>query len=227
MRTDHVDDPSEDALFRLISDLNDADNTFAAIQSDEDESAWFASAPVLDEGGYEAVIIGALLDRVPQSVLTMAVARQVVGMLGFCVAGTHPAAALVFLLLMDGPLGPVSMTTQNAMPPCAPGRTDTALAANSGSRNVGIAVGAALGRLVLPLADVRGAFPAGGLLRFGACTVLVGGLPLLGSPTPTGSPAFKTTTTHGGPLPRPTLTRSQHSPRFGGRSGSSPFSSPH
>ncbi|PNE40077.1 hypothetical protein AOB60_03335 [Streptomyces noursei] len=165
MRTDHVDDPSEDALFRLISDLNDADNTFAAIQSDEDESAWFASAPVLDEGGYEAAITGALLDRVPQSVLTMAVAKQAVGMLGFRVAGTHPAAALVFLLLMDGPLGPVSMTTQNAMLPCAPGRTDTALAANSGSRNVGIAVGAALGRLVLPLAG------AGRLPRWRAAEV--------------------------------------------------------
>nr|WP_177240157.1 hypothetical protein [Streptomyces monashensis] len=52
---DHVDDPSEDALFMLISDLNDADNTFVVIQPDEDEPAWFASVAVLDEGGYEVV----------------------------------------------------------------------------------------------------------------------------------------------------------------------------
>lgn len=52
---DHVDDPSEDALFMLISDLNDADNTFVVIQPDEDEPAWFASVAVLDEGSYEVV----------------------------------------------------------------------------------------------------------------------------------------------------------------------------
>lgn len=52
---DHIDDPSEDALFMLISDLNDTDNTFVVIQPDEDEPAWFASVAVLDEGGYEVV----------------------------------------------------------------------------------------------------------------------------------------------------------------------------
>ncbi|MDH6130611.1 hypothetical protein [Kitasatospora sp. GP82] len=51
----HVDDPSKDALFMPISDLNDADNTFVAVQPDEDEPAWFASVAVLDEGGYEVV----------------------------------------------------------------------------------------------------------------------------------------------------------------------------
>ncbi|MFC8014799.1 hypothetical protein [Streptomyces cinereoruber] len=52
---DYVDDPSEDALFMLISDLNGADNTFVVVQPDEDEPAWFASVAVLDEGGYEVV----------------------------------------------------------------------------------------------------------------------------------------------------------------------------
>lgn len=52
---DHIDDPSEDALFMLISDLDDADNTFVVIQPDEDDPAWFASVAVLDEGGYEVV----------------------------------------------------------------------------------------------------------------------------------------------------------------------------
>lgn len=52
---DHIDDPSEDALFDLISELNDADNTFIVIQPDQDDPAWFASVAVLDEGGYEIV----------------------------------------------------------------------------------------------------------------------------------------------------------------------------
>lgn len=51
---DHVEAPSEDALFMLIDDLNDSDNTFVVIQPDEDP-AWFTSVAVLDEGGYEVV----------------------------------------------------------------------------------------------------------------------------------------------------------------------------
>lgn len=52
---DYVEDPSQDALFLLISDLNDSDNTFVVIQPDQDVPAWFASVTVLDEGGYEVV----------------------------------------------------------------------------------------------------------------------------------------------------------------------------
>ncbi|MBT2477721.1 hypothetical protein [Streptomyces sp. ISL-94] len=52
---DHVEDPSEDALFMLVGDLNDSDNTFVVIQPDEDDPLWFASVTVLDEGGYEVV----------------------------------------------------------------------------------------------------------------------------------------------------------------------------
>ncbi|WP_328891987.1 MFS transporter [Streptomyces sp. NBC_00316] len=120
-------------------------------------------------------ITGALLDRFPQAALTAAVATQAVGMLGLYAAGTEPVVAVVFLALMGSALGPVFMTTQNAMLQCAPGRTDIALAANSGSYNAGIAAGAALGGLVLPLAGVRGTFLVGGLLTAGACAVLLGG----------------------------------------------------
>ncbi|MET9323434.1 hypothetical protein ABZX75_25065 [Streptomyces sp. NPDC003038] len=52
---DHIEDPSEDALFMLIDDLNDTDNTFVVIQPDQDDPAWFASVTVLDNGGYEIV----------------------------------------------------------------------------------------------------------------------------------------------------------------------------
>ncbi|MFF8712638.1 MFS transporter [Streptomyces sp. NPDC015184] len=124
-------------------------------------------------------ITGTVLDRFPRAALTTAVAAQVVGMLGLYAAGSRPVAAVVFLALMGGALGPVFMATQNEMLRCAPGRTDIALAANSGAYNAGIAAGAALGGLVLPLADVRGTFLAGGLLATGACAVLLLGGRLL------------------------------------------------
>ncbi|WP_247745241.1 MFS transporter [Streptomyces oryzae] len=119
-------------------------------------------------------ITGALLDRFPRSALPTAVATQAVGMLGMYAAGTDPVAAVVFLALVGGALGPVFMITQNEMLHCAPGRTDLALAANSGAYNAGIAAGAALGALVLPLAGVRGTFLVGGLLTAAACAVLLG-----------------------------------------------------
>jgi len=95
-------------------------------------------------------------------------------MLGLYALSARPVAAVVFLALTGGALGPVFMTTQNEMLRCAPGRTDIALAANSGAYNAGIAAGAALGALVLPLLDVRGTFLVGGLLTAVACTVLLG-----------------------------------------------------
>ncbi|NJC69952.1 hypothetical protein HC031_09530 [Planosporangium thailandense] len=52
---DHIDDPSEDALFMLIGDLNTSDNTFVVIQPDEDEPAWYTSVTLLDTGSYEVV----------------------------------------------------------------------------------------------------------------------------------------------------------------------------
>jgi DHA1 family L-arabinose/isopropyl-beta-D-thiogalactopyranoside export protein-like MFS transporter len=120
-------------------------------------------------------VTGALLHRFPQSALTTAVAAQAVAMLGLYSAGTDPVAAVVFLALMGGALGPVFMTTQDAMLHCAPGRTDIALAANSGAYNAGIAAGAVLGGQILPRTDVRDTFLAGGLLTVGACAVLLGG----------------------------------------------------
>lgn len=52
---DRIDDPSEDALFMMISDLDDSDNTFVVVQPDEDAPAWSASVTVPGEGGYEVV----------------------------------------------------------------------------------------------------------------------------------------------------------------------------
>ncbi|MCX4525857.1 hypothetical protein OG982_09155 [Streptomyces sp. NBC_01551] len=52
---DRIDDPSEDALFMMISDLNGSDNTFVVVQPDEDDPVWFASVTVAGERGYEVV----------------------------------------------------------------------------------------------------------------------------------------------------------------------------
>ncbi|MEV5982627.1 MFS transporter [Streptomyces sp. NPDC052114] len=137
-------------------------------------------------------VTGAFLDRFPQSALTAAVVTQAVGMLGLYAVGGDPVASVVFLMVMGSALGPVFMTTQNAMLHCAPGRTDIALAANSGAYNAGIAAGAALGALTLSLADVRGTFLVGGLLTVAACGVQLGARLLrrrdLGTAQPDNSP---------------------------------------
>ncbi|MEU4031331.1 hypothetical protein [Streptomyces anulatus] len=52
---DRIDDPSEDALFMLIEDLNVTDNTFVLIRPDEETPTWFASVTMREEGGYEVV----------------------------------------------------------------------------------------------------------------------------------------------------------------------------
>lgn len=50
---DHVDDPSEDALFMLITDLTHTDNTFVTVDPADEDSAWFAVVSLLDDGTYE------------------------------------------------------------------------------------------------------------------------------------------------------------------------------
>lgn len=100
--------------------------------------------------------------------------------------GDRPVAAVLFPMLMGGALGPGFMTTQNAMLRCAPGRTDMALAANSGLRNAGIAAGAALGGLILSLTDVRTTFLTGGLTTAAAFGVLRTERLLPGRPASTG-----------------------------------------
>lgn len=50
---DHMDDPSEDGLFMLISDLNQAGNTFITITPASDDPTWYASITLLADGSYE------------------------------------------------------------------------------------------------------------------------------------------------------------------------------
>lgn len=50
---DHIDDPSEDALFMLIDDLDHDGNTFVTINPADDDAAWYASISLLDDDTYE------------------------------------------------------------------------------------------------------------------------------------------------------------------------------
>ncbi|MEV1023037.1 hypothetical protein [Streptomyces sp. NPDC050264] len=50
---DHIDGASEDALFEMISELNDTDNTFIVVEPDTEDPTWFASVAVLEGQGFE------------------------------------------------------------------------------------------------------------------------------------------------------------------------------
>ncbi|MBC2878966.1 MULTISPECIES: MFS transporter [Streptomyces] len=119
-------------------------------------------------------VAGPLLDRFPRATLAVPVGTQAAGMLGLYAFGDRQAAAVAFLALLGASLGPVFMATQARVLESAPGRTEVALAANSGAFNAGVAVGALLGGALLPAAGVRGTFLAGGLLTLAALTALLG-----------------------------------------------------
>ncbi|MEU4797550.1 MFS transporter [Streptomyces sp. NPDC023327] len=118
-------------------------------------------------------VAGPLLDRYPRGTLALPVVTQATGMLGLYAVGGAQAGAVASLVLLGGSLGPVFMATQNQMLRFAPGRTEIALAANSGAYNLGIAGGALLGGLVLPAWGVRATFLVGGLLTVASFALLL------------------------------------------------------
>ncbi|MFT2020519.1 hypothetical protein ACMA1D_32545 [Streptomyces sp. 796.1] len=52
---DHIDDPSEDALFLLFGDLNATDNRFVRIRPVADAATWRVSVTLRGPGRYEVV----------------------------------------------------------------------------------------------------------------------------------------------------------------------------
>ncbi|MCT9075752.1 MFS transporter [Streptomyces fulvoviolaceus] len=117
-------------------------------------------------------VTGPLLDRYPRATLTVPVAGQAVALLGLYVGGGSQVVSVALLMLLGASVGPVFMATQSQVLHVAPGRTETALAANSAAFNAGVAAGALLGGALLPLVEVRGTFLVGGLLTVGAFVVL-------------------------------------------------------
>ncbi|MFG1665554.1 MFS transporter [Streptomyces sp. Y7] len=116
-------------------------------------------------------VAGPLLDRFPRATLTVPVAAQAVALLGLWASGPVQAASVALIMVLGASVATVFMATQNHMLRVAPGRTETALAANSAAYNVGIAAGALLGGALLPVAGVRGTFLIGGLCSVAALMV--------------------------------------------------------
>ncbi|MEY9211580.1 hypothetical protein NI17_009730 [Thermobifida halotolerans] len=52
---DRIDDPSEDALFMMIKELDGDENTFVVVQPEEEKPEWYVSIATSDESGYEIV----------------------------------------------------------------------------------------------------------------------------------------------------------------------------
>jgi len=52
---DHMDDPSEDGLFMLMTELNRTDNTFISITPAERDAGWFVAVSLLPSGIYEVI----------------------------------------------------------------------------------------------------------------------------------------------------------------------------
>jgi predicted MFS family arabinose efflux permease len=117
-------------------------------------------------------LTGPLLDRFPRATLTIPVVTQAIALLGLYAGASSQVATVALLMLLGGSVAPVFMATQSQVLRVAPGRTESALAANGAAFNVGVAAGALLGGSLLPLVGVRGTFLAGGLLTLGALAVL-------------------------------------------------------
>jgi DHA1 family inner membrane transport protein len=133
------------------------------------------SAVLLAFGGAAlagVTVAGPLLDRFPRATLTVPVAAQAVALLCLYATGHVPVATVVLLMLLGASVATAFMATQSQVLRVAPGRTETALAANSAAYNVGIAAGALLGGALLPAVGVRGTFLVGGLLTVGALAAL-------------------------------------------------------
>ncbi|WP_369166562.1 MFS transporter [Streptomyces sp. R28] len=118
-------------------------------------------------------VAGPLLDRFPRATLAAPVAAQAVALLGLYAIGHVPAVNIVLIMLLGASVATIFMATQSRVLQVAPGRTETALAANSAAYNVGIAAGALLGGVLLPVVGVRCTFLVGGLLTVGALAVLI------------------------------------------------------
>jgi predicted MFS family arabinose efflux permease len=118
-------------------------------------------------------VVGRFLDRFPRGALVLTIAVQGVALLGLYLLATEQIAVVALLALLGCSAAPVFMVTQARILVVAPGRTELGFAANSAAFNVGIAVGALVGGLVLTPLGVRGAFGLGALVTFVALAVVL------------------------------------------------------
>lgn len=118
-------------------------------------------------------VVGHLLDRFPWGTLVATVGVQAVALLNLYLFAAEQVAVVVLLALLGASAAPVFMVTQARILQVAPGRTELGFAANSAAFNVGIAVGALVGGLVLAPLGARGAFGVGGLVSVVALGVVL------------------------------------------------------
>lgn len=119
-----------------------------------------------------ALSIAPLLDRYPTATLLVPVALQATALACLWGLGQHQTLTMGAIGLFGLATAPIFMSTQSWALRVAPGRTEIALAANSALFNVGVALGALLGGLVLATVDIRTTFLAGALLTLAAMAVL-------------------------------------------------------
>ncbi|MFH8619258.1 MFS transporter [Streptomyces sp. NPDC017979] len=150
-------------------------STFLVDEADFSESSVSTLLLVLGVTGITGIAVyGRLLDRYPRATLGLPVATQAVALLGLYAAGDSQTVAVIMIVFLGASLGPIFMATQSRVMHFAPGRTETAIAANGAAYNLGVAVGALGGGLLLPLVDVRGTFLIGGLMTVAALLLLLG-----------------------------------------------------
>ncbi|WP_416905502.1 MFS transporter [Micromonospora echinospora] len=118
--------------------------------------------------------VGQILDRFPNGALVLTIGLQAVALLGLWLFATEKVVVVAMLALLGASAAPVFMATQARILVVAPGRTEIGFAANSAAFNVGIAVGAAVGGLVLAPLGARGVFGIGALVTVAALAVVVG-----------------------------------------------------
>ncbi|MFE4369530.1 MFS transporter [Streptomyces sp. NPDC056835] len=118
-------------------------------------------------------VYGRFLDRWPRATLALPVTTQAVALLGLYAAGGSRIVAVIMVMFLGASVGPVFMATQSQVMHFAPGRTETAIAANGAAYNSGVAAGAFAGGLLLSHLGVRGVFLVGGLMTVAALLVLL------------------------------------------------------
>ncbi|GAA3701553.1 hypothetical protein GCM10022224_079280 [Nonomuraea antimicrobica] len=149
-------------------------STFVVDEAGFSESSVSTLLLVLGITGIVGVAVyGRLLDRFPRATLTLPVTTQAVALLGLSAAGESQTLAVIMIVFLGASLGPIFMATQSQVMHFAPGRTETAIAANGAAYNLGVAAGALAGSLLLPLIGVRGTFLVGGLMTAAALLLLL------------------------------------------------------
>ncbi|WP_329093598.1 MULTISPECIES: MFS transporter [unclassified Streptosporangium] len=149
-------------------------STFLVDEAGFSESSVSTLLLVLGITGIVGVAVyGRLLDRFPRATLTLPVTTQAVALLGLSAAGESQTLAVITIVFLGASLGPIFMATQSQVMHFAPGRTETAIAANGAAYNLGVAAGALAGGLLLPLISVRGTFLVGGLMTAAALLLLL------------------------------------------------------